>query len=75
LPAVGSVRVVNGRAAVTSADTQRAARDVRRVRGIGADARDRCELDQLAEDPLIARPQVRQHAIVDHYFPPSIEST
>ena len=49
--------------------------DVGCVRGIGADARDRRELDELIEDALVIRPQMRQHPRVGHHFPPSIDIT
>ena len=40
-----------------------------------AQSTDRSELDELAEDPVAIRPEMRQHTIVGHHFPPSMEST
>src|SRR6185437_6910674 len=49
--------------------------DVARVRGVGADARDRRELDQLVEDFVVLGLEPREHVVDRHHLPPSIERT
>ena len=73
---MGSVRTVNGPAAATSAATQRAARSMSAacagsVLTLGIDANS----TSLLEDPVVIRAEMRQHAVVGHHFPPSIEIT
>src|SRR5262245_25628638 len=56
-------------------DPARGPIDVRCVSGISADARDRCELDELGDDRVATRVEVPEHIVAGDHLPPSIDRT